>query len=175
MRTEKQMSRAVARSLGRYACHELKVGDCIFDVVAYDKKEKLFRVVECKRSSKASRIGKTFGQLSAYRATIAARGREFLDAYSKKIPVTMRLERWMEATDYYRHFRVALYVALTERACKRFDLIRSLKELLPGVGVIRVKPNGLCRHYLRKGKLRDEGVAQARPVMVRILRRSASR
>jgi hypothetical protein len=98
VKTEKQMSRAVARALGRYACHEIRVGDCVFDVVAYDKRNKLFKVVECKRTSKAAGIGQTFGQLSAYHATIATRGREFLDSYSKRIPVPMRLGK-MDGSD----------------------------------------------------------------------------
>jgi len=165
------MSQAVAWKLGRFAAREVKVGDCIFDVVAYDKKERLFRLVECKKSSKASKIGHAFGQVAAYHATIATLGDQFLDAYSKKIPTPMRLKRWMEATDYYRRIRIASYVALTERACKRIGLIRSLKNLLPEVGIIRVKTDGICRSYLRIGKVKDYKVALARPVTVRILPR----
>lgn len=169
MKTEKQMSRAVSNALGKYACHEVKVGDCIFDVVSYDRKNKLFNVVECKRTSKAAGTGQTFGQLSAYHATIAARGSEFLDSYSKRIPVPMRLGRWMEATNNYRRIRVGFYVALTEKACKRFELIQSLKEFLPQVGIIRVKPDGHCRRYLRNGTIKDSRIAEARPVNVCIL------
>jgi len=65
VKTEAQMSQAVACNLGKYAAREVKVGDCIFDVVAYNKKEKLFRLVECKKSSKASKIGHAFGQVAA--------------------------------------------------------------------------------------------------------------
>lgn len=169
MLSEADMSQAVACKLGKYATREIKISDCIFDVVAYDKNEKVFRVVECKRSSKASTIGHAFGQLATYRATIAAEGRAFLDIYSKKIPVAMRLGRWMEATDTYRRIRIAFYVALTEKACKRLALIRSLKESLPEVGIIRVKPDGLCRSYLRNGNRKDERIARARPVTIRLL------
>lgn len=173
VRTEAEMSRAVASKLGRYASREIKIGDCIFDVVAYNKTERLFRVVECKRSSKASRIGQAFGQLAAYHATIAARGEDFVIAYSRKIPARMHLGRWMEATNNYRRIRIAFYVALTEKACQRLDLLRSLKKFLPDVGIIRVKRNGFCRDYLWFGKLRDRKIAQARPVIVPILRKRA--
>jgi hypothetical protein len=171
VKTEAHMSQAVACNLGKYAAREVRVGDCIFDVVAYNKKEKLFRLVECKKSSKASGIGHAFGQVAAYHATIAALGERFLDAYSKKIPSPMRLRRWMEATDNYRRIRIAFYVALTEKACKRVDLLRSIKKLLPDVGIIRVKPDGYCRYSLHIGKHKDAKLAKPRrPVVIEILR-----
>ena len=71
LKTETDMSQAVARTLGRYAVREVRVGDCGFDVVSYNKKDKTFHVVECKMSKSASGIGQTFGQLAAYSATIA--------------------------------------------------------------------------------------------------------
>lgn len=170
VKTESQMSQSVARTLGKYAAREVKVGDCIFDVVAYNKKDTSFRLVECKKSRSASGIGRAFGQLAAYSATIATHGREFVDAYSKKLAVPMNQGRWMEATDYHRRIRVAFYVALTENACKRVDLLRSMKKILPDVGIIRVKPDGYCRMYLRIGKQKDFEVCQARTVAVKILR-----
>lgn len=170
VKTEAHMSQAVACNLGKYAAREVRVGDCIFDVVAYNKTEKLFRLVECKKSSKASKIGHAFGQVAAYHATIATLGDQFLDAYSKKMPSPMRLRRWMEATDNYRRIRIAFYVALTEKACKRVDLLRSMKKLLPDVGIIRVKPDGYCRHYVRIGKDKDVKLTKPRPVVIEILR-----
>ena len=134
VKTEAQMSQAVAYTLGKYAAREVRVGDCIFDVVAYNKKERSFRLVECKRSRKASVIGQAFGQLAAYSATIATQGREFLVAYSKKLAVPMHQGRWMEATDDYRRISVAFYVALTDKACKRVDLLRGLKKFFPTSG-----------------------------------------
>ena len=170
VKTEAHMSATVARDLGKFAAREIRVGDCIFDVVAYNKQEKLFRLVECKKTSKASGIGHAFGQVAAYHATIATHGVQFLDAYSKKIPSPMRLTRWMEATDNYRRIRIAFSVALTEKACKRIDLLRSMKKLLPDVGIIRVKPDGRCRHYVRIGKTKDEKLAKPQPVVIKILR-----
>jgi hypothetical protein len=169
VKTESQMSQAVACSLGKYAAREVRVGDCIFDVAAYNKKEKLFRLVECKRSRKAAGIGHAFGQLAAYSATIATHGRDFIVAYSKKLAVPLHQGRWLEATADYRRIRVAFYVGLTDKACRRVDLLRSLKKLLPDVGIIRVKPNGYCRHYLRIGKHKDTKLAESRPVTIKIL------
>jgi hypothetical protein len=162
------MSQAIACSLGKCAAREVKVSDCIFDVVAYNKKEKLFRLVECKKTRKASGIGQAFWQLAAYSAAIATHAREFVIAYSKKA-VPMHQGRWLEATDDFRHIRVAYYVGLTEKACKRVDLIRSMKKILPDVGVIRVKPDGYCRRYLRVGKVKDFKVAQPRIMEIKIL------
>src|SRR5260370_8528839 len=169
VKTETQMSQAVACDLGKYAAREVRVGDCIFDVVAYNKKEKLFRLVECKKSSKASKIGHAFGQVAAYHATIATLGDQFLDAYSKKIPSPMRLRRWMEATDNYRRLRIAFYVALTEKACKRVDLLHSMKKLLPDVGIIRVNPDGNCRHSLRIGNHQDAKLPNPPPATLTTL------
>ncbi len=169
VKTESQMSQAVACTLGKYAAREVKVGDCIFDVVAYNKKEKLFRLVECKRSRKAAGIGHAFGQLAAYTATIATHGRDFIIAYSKKSSVAMHQGRWLEATADYQHIRIAFYVALTDKACKRINLLRAMKNLLPHVGIIRVKPDGYCRFYLRAGKHKHTKVARPRSVIIKIL------
>ena len=164
---EAQMAEAVARRLRR-STRELKVGDCVFDVVAYDKEEKLFRLVECKLGSKATIVGHAFGQIAAYYAVLSARGRDFLDAFSKKIP--FRYERLMAATSENRRIRVAFYVALTDEACKRVDLLRSVKRLLPAVGIIRVKNDGKCREYLREHGQKNHKLTEASPVVVKILR-----
>lgn len=169
VKSEAQMSQAIACNLGKYATREVKVGDCVFDVVAYDAKERLFRLVESKRSRKASGIGRAFGQLAAYSATIATHGRDFIVAYSKKLAVPLHQGRWLEATADYRRIRVAFYVGLTDKACMRVDLLRSMKKLLPDVGIIRVKPDGYCRHYLRVGKRKDTRLAEPRPVVIEIL------
>lgn len=167
LRRETRMAEAVARRLPR-SVREVRVGDCIFDVVAYDKRDRLFRLVECKLGSQATSIGHAFGQLAAYYAILSARGRDFLDVFSKKVP--LRYGRLMEATEENRRIRVAFYVALTDRACKRVDLLRSLKRLLPQVGIIRVKDDGKCRDYLREHGERNHKLAEATPVAVEILR-----
>lgn len=169
IKTESHMSQAVAYHLGKYAAREVKIGDCKFDVVAYNKNEKLFNLVECKMSGSSSGIGHAFGQLAAYSATIAAHSAEFLDTYSKKA-ARIRYSRWMEATDHGRRIRMAFYVALTDDACKRIELLTSLKRILPDVGVFRIKPDGYCKDYLRVGGKKDHKLAKPRPVEIKLLR-----
>ncbi len=170
------MSQAVACHLPKSA-REVRVGNCIFDVVGYDKKEQLFQIVECKLGDHATSIGHAFGQISAYYAVLSALGRDFLNAYTRKVP--LRYERLMEATHDNRQLRVAFYVALTDEACKKIELIRSVKKLLPDVGIIRVKANGRCRAYLRCNGKKEPKLAEATPTVVEILRekpyRSGSR
>ena len=166
LETEAQMAEAVAGHLRRSA-REVRVEDCIFDVVAYDKQNKLFKLVECKLGSQATNIGHAFGQVAAYYAVVTDRGFEFVNALSKKLPLSFA--RLMEATENARRIRVAFYVALTDEACKRVDLIRSVKLLLPNVGVIRVKPDGKCRHYIRDQGSKDYKIAEAQPTVVQIL------
>jgi hypothetical protein len=170
VKTEFQMSEAVARALGKYAAREVRAGECIFDVVAFNKKDLSFTVVECKLSRRTTRIGQAFGQLAAYSATIATHVRLFLDAYSKKSPTPMHLERWMEATGDFRYVKVKFYVALTHSACRQIGLLRSMKKILPNVGIIRVKPNGECKRYLWDGKKKETELAQANAVKIKIVR-----
>jgi hypothetical protein len=161
------MSQAVACTLGKYAAREIRVGDCIFDVVAYNKKQKSFRLVECKLSQRITGIGHAFGQLAAYSATIATQAREFLDAYTKKC--RMPLGDWMEATDNYRRFNIEFCVALTHKACKnKLEWLRAMKKVLPDVGIIRVKPDGYCRNHIWHGKVKDTEVTRARTILVKI-------
>jgi hypothetical protein len=167
-RTEFEMAGAVAAHFTKSA-REVKVGDCIFDVVAYDKKERLFRIIECKLGSHVTTIGRAFGQISAYIAILSdlERERKFIDAFTKKVP--LRYERLMQATQENTQLRVAFYVALTDSACEKTNLIRSLKRLLPSVGIIRVKPDGKCREYLRCNGKRDTKLSEAIPTIIEIM------
>jgi hypothetical protein len=164
--TEFQMALAVASGF-KYVTRELKVAECIFDVVAYDKTERLFTLVECKLGTKPTSIGHAFGQIAAYSAILCEHGRAFLKAFTKRVP--LNYERQMEATDEGRRFRVAFYVALSDSACKRVELIRSVKKLLPTVGIIRVKPDGKCRPHLHVNGRKDSKLATASPTLIDIL------
>jgi hypothetical protein len=169
VKSESDMSQPVACYLGKYAAREVKVGDCKFDVVAYNKKEKLFKLVESKKSHKVTGIGHAFGQIAVYSATIASQGgRPFLKAYSKKVP--MHIEEWMRATDDYRRFKVEFYVALTAQACEHRILLQSMKNILPKVGIIRVKPNCQCRKCIVIGGKKDYELCRAETTTVKILR-----
>jgi len=167
LKTEVQMAEAVARQL-KNAAREVKVGDCIFDVVAYDKGQRLFRLVECKLGSKAASIGHAFGQVAAYYAVVVDQGYHFVDTLSKKVEPRLRFGRLLEATEG-KQIRVEFYVALTDEACERVDLLRSVKRLLPDVGIIRVKADGRCRDHVHEHGKGDYELAQARPMLIKIL------
>lgn len=164
---EAQMSEAVAGHF-KNSVREVRVGNCILDVAAYDKEQGLFSVIECKLGNDVTTIGHAFGQISVYHAEISARDQDFLDAYTDR--VHLRWGRLMEATDWNRRIRVSFYVALTDEACIHVELIRSLKERMPTVGIVRVKANGKCRDHLHSEGKDDSGLAQAIPVVIDILR-----
>src|SRR2546422_1177435 len=121
VRSENDMALAVARHL-KNSAREVRVGGCRFDVVAYDKKAKVFKVVECKRVSDPRRIGQTFGQVGAYRTIIEKQGFKFLDALSNKLQ--MRFGRWMEATQWAARIQMEFYVALPDEACRDVERLR---------------------------------------------------
>jgi hypothetical protein len=163
------MAEAVARHFKKNSACQVRVGSCILDVVAYDKNERVFSIVECKLATHVTGIGHTFGQISAYYAVLSALGREFINAFAKKVPLSP--DRIMEATDGYHRMCIAFYVAFTHKACKKQpELIRSMKHLLPNVGIIRVKDDGKCRRYLNVHGKRDFKLAEAIPTAVEILR-----
>jgi hypothetical protein len=159
------MAEAVAGHF-KNSVREVRVGSCIFDVAAYDKKEKLFSIIECKLGSHVTSIGHAFGQISAYYAVLSALGRDFINAFTRKVP--LRYDRMMEAVAG-NQLRVAFYIALTDQACEQIELIRSMKRLLPNVGIIRVKDDGRCRNNLKAGGERDSELAKAVPTVVKIL------
>jgi hypothetical protein len=160
------MAQAVARYVGNSAIG-VKIGSCILDVTAYDKAARLFKVVECKRVSDARRIGHTFGQTAAYMSVVAENGFGFVDALSKKLH--MRFLRWMEGTNNGTEIKVEFYVALPDDACEQVDLLRSLKRQYPDVGIVRVKPDGKCRDYVKDQGKRDRELTKARAVTIKIL------
>jgi hypothetical protein len=170
LRMETDMAEAVAGHF-KNSAREVRLGrDCILDVVAYDKEQKLFSVIECKLSSAVTKISETFGQIAGYQAEISARPHTFIDAYTDKPEVRLRWGRLLEATNGNRYIRVAFYVALTDAACERIDLIRSHKQSHPNVGVIRVKENGNCKDNLRAADgSRDFELAKAIPTVIIIL------
>jgi len=63
---------------------------------------------------------------------------------------------------------------LTDAACEKIELIRSIKRLLPGVGIVRVKANHKCRHYIKCNGRKDRKLAEANPTTVEILQRKGA-
>jgi hypothetical protein len=166
LRNESQMAQAVARHVANSA-REIRVGDCVFDVVGYDKRLQLFKLVECKLGSQSTTIGKTFGQIAAYCAVLSTRGRDFVEAFNEK--VHLPFSQLLEATHNAKRIQVAFYVALTHDACKQqIELIRAVKGLLPIVGIIRVRPDGRCKAFLRRKGQKDWDLAKATPAVIKI-------
>jgi hypothetical protein len=172
MRKESEMAMAVTRYLGgsKRTTREVRVSGCIFDVVAYDKEKRLFKLVECKLATSPTSIGRTFGQLASYHAAVMDQGYAFVTAVSRRLPLSFH--RLMEATNNATKIQVAFYVALTQKACLNLRLLKSLKSLLPSVGIIRVKPDGHCRGYLLRDGKRDDSISSAKAITIKIRRYS---
>jgi len=146
---------------------EVKLGRGRLDLVAYDKNTKVFKIIECKLHSGPTNTAKTFGQALGYFTDLEGLAVEFLDSTSRKLE-KMRFGRWWEATDRGREIKVAVYVALTHKACMQPEF-PALRAQFPQIGVIRVKPNGSCRNALRRrdGAPNSKG-AEALPKTIRL-------
>lgn len=160
------MSAAVARRLGRFSAREVSVDGLKFDVVAYDRTHKLFKLAECKLTSRPVSIGRTFGQLMVYQSAVAAKGSDFVNAVSER--VSLGYKELMAATRNGKKIRVEFYVALPHKACLKLNLIDALKKLMPHVGIIRVKPDGTCMNYVRRDGKKDRAVCSARPLSIQV-------
>ena len=170
MPSEKTMSRNVARwlkSAKGLAAREISLGGSRFDVVAYDKKSRVFKIVECKLATRPVSIGKTFGQLVSYSGTLSKRGYDFVNAASKKLG-RMSFNTWMEATHGGKYISVEIFVALREKALKDVEFLRGIRRHLPDVGIIRYCGNGNCRKSIRVGGKRDYDLAKARTHKVKL-------
>jgi hypothetical protein len=162
MASEKTMSRDVARwlkSAKGLAAREISLGGSRFDVVAYDKKNRVFKIVECKLATRPVNIGKTFGQLVSYSGTLSKRGYDFVNAASKKLG-RMSFNTWMEATHGGKYISVEFSVALREKALKDVEFLREIRRNTPHVGIIRYCPNGECRKSIWIRGKRDYDLAK---------------
>lgn len=162
MTAEKVMEARVASWLTKRSmivARQIRLGDMRLDIVAYDKKKRLFKVVECKPAVHQTVVGQTFGQIAAYINRVTDRTDEFVDSFSDQ--VKMRFGRWMQATEYGRRIKAEFYVALPEAACKDIECLRNLKRQHADVGIIRHKPNGQCRPYLRERNKPNYELARA--------------
>jgi len=166
------MTAAVDRYLtktGSLPVHEVPIGPCRLDIVAYDRKKKMFKVIECKRTKRDSGIGRTFGQTVTYITAVKKDGLAFARGVGRKLaPLTF--DDWMEATEWGRQITVAFYVALSHEALSKIELIRDMKRFSPDVGIIRVKQDGSCRSYIhRRGKTYHR-IAAPRAIKIKIRR-----
>jgi hypothetical protein len=63
------------------------------------------------------------------------------------------------------------YVGLTENACQNVDLLQLIRRSLSSkIGIIRVKPNGVCRSYIRVKGQENHDVCEPEVISVPITR-----
>jgi len=68
------------------------------------------------------------------------------------------------------------YVALREKTCKRYKLLKMIKKSLTDVGIIRVNDNGVCRLYIHSPRgIEDYAICESKPVSVTFEKRYRSR
>lgn len=171
MTIEQEMETAVMQWLqgsNVKVTNQVRMEGVRFDVVAYDKLSRTFKVVECKPTYTDVDIGKAFGQICTYRDKIQHNPDEFVDAASRKDKITMRFQRWMEATNGAREINVQFYVVLTEKACSDVSRIRDFKTRYREFGIIRYKEDGTCRPYIKDGSNRNTELARAETQTIRL-------
>jgi hypothetical protein len=178
---EAQLSGFVADYVKRkFKCRvtrELKLPGCIFDVVGFNPETEDFYLVETKLGSKPAQIGHAFGQMLAYEAVISQDGYEFMARLFDKLNSgqerltfdTMSRMRESQTVNIYR------YAALTDEACRNYQLIRDLKGRMSApVGVIRY--DGRCRNFLISDSgAKDYDICKSEPVTIGIAKRYPDR
>lgn len=174
MRSEDDMEKGVVRYLkcSGPTVRQVSLQGCRFDVVSYDRKKNIFKLVECKLAKGTTAIGRTFGQLASYHATMQNHGRAFVNAASRELGLDY--DHLMDATHSATEIRVSFYVALTDSACRNRNLLDSMKALLPSIGIIRVNPSCHCRAYLLKHGKSDKRICSARPITIRVSEREGN-
>ena len=159
----------------KYRCipvRELSFGGLKLDVVGFSLNTKEFLIVECKRTSRPVRIGKTFGQILAYKAMIYDTGETFLTAFERAIAKAGLTPKsfWIYPTGFVRAGKIPVrfYVALKDSACANPEMLRLIKEDLRGVGIIRVTRNNRCKDYIGVAGAKDFDLCRAARVEVPI-------
>jgi hypothetical protein len=168
--TEKTMAEAVARKFKSekgLAAQQISLGRHRFDVVAYDKKRRVFIVVECKLTRRDTGIAKTFGQLAAYKVGSSKHGYDFVNAVSKKLK-NVSFNTWMEATSGGSQIQVEYFVALRPKALEDRDFLRSIRRQVPGLGIIRCKENGQCKNNIWSNGKRDYDLCRAKAHTIKL-------
>jgi len=170
-RNEMAMQTAVRKFMKRHvgcrhAIQNFNFMNIEFDVAGYCSTDNTFHIVECKVGSNPADIGHAFGQLLAYKCVLSASGYDFLSEFGDKVGV--KVDDVATAIQEKR-LRVKFYVGLTDRACKNIDLLKSMKESLGSVGIIRVK-NGTCKDYIREGNSKNYSICQSQVTTVSVSR-----
>ena len=135
---EEYIANRVRDLLRRKLCNDatcgFTLGDCEFDVLGYSRDKKTCYIVECKKGSDRTTIGQTFGQLMAYEELVSENGYELVNKLAKtfKSFEAETIHQVMQEKKMTFQF----YVAFLHDACKRRDLLDSIRRDLPFIGVI---------------------------------------
>ena len=164
------MAEYIERKYNCQVTRELRFPGCTFDVVGFNPATEEFYVVETKLGHKPADVGHAYGQVLAYEAVIAQKGHEFIARVFNELKG--RLPEWWETTSRFANeetVRVHRYVALTDRACRNYQLINGMRgKLTNPVGVIRY--DGKCRDFLRINGRKDKDVCESEPVTIDIMK-----
>jgi hypothetical protein len=165
-----RVQKFIKRELGcKFASTNFGFQNIEFDVVGYELESRTFQIVECKKSAKAVEIGHAFGQLLAYKSVLHNNGYEFLNEFFKRAHAKVDLDDLIDSVAV-RKLTAKFYVGLTEAACANVELLKVMKDSLPYVGIIRVKPNGTCRNYITISGERNYELCTSKVVYVPVRR-----
>lgn len=161
------------------ALREFMFGNSKFDVVGFSDKEGTFYIVECKYGSHPVSIGHAFGQILAYKCIIEERGYEFLEEFLDELlrkPIKRVKPQHVIDLTKKKHAKFKFYVALREKACRRYKLLKMMKKSLPEVGIIRVNNNGACRLHIHGPRgTEDYTLCDSMPVSITFKKKYRSR
>jgi hypothetical protein len=171
------LSKEVKNYLHRtYHCEsttELKLGHSKFDVIGFEPKSRTFYIVESKLGSSPTTIGHAFGQILAYQASITENGFELIREFMNRVHFTDAADAMYDIFGKQKA-QVKFFVALTDDACRNYTLLKSLKETVPHVGIIRYSDR--CETYIRDGrKKRDDSICESQAVTVPIEKKYGDR
>lgn len=135
------------RLSGNPVISNVRLGDLEFDVLTFDKSESKFVAVECMFGGQPKTLAEHFSRANSDFAVAKYGALQFHalagKGKSKKGPA------WPNTAKLKLGIRFSVSVALMNKVCKRVDLLRSLKQEFPAIGIVRVKMNGQCRDYIR--------------------------
>lgn len=169
---QRLVEKYVAREYRCVTVRELNLSGPKFDVVGFSPHNEEFHIVECKRTTRLVSVGQAFGQILAYKAVIFDGGEAFLTSFERALTrnKVTRQPFWIHGARFAkaRKIPVRFYIALRGEALARPDILRLIKQDLPGVGIIRINKSNKCRNYIRALGEKDYDLCRATRVEVPI-------
>jgi hypothetical protein len=161
-----------SKEYGCVAVRELNFGGAIFDVVGFSPDADEFYIVECKRTSSPVGVGRTFGQILAYKSMILADGENFLDSFDRSLVKNgiSKIRFWAHGSRFVDSGKIPVrfYVALLNAACERPEILQLMKKDLKDVGIIRIDKHNHCRNHICTFGIDDFKICEASRVEIPI-------